>query len=163
MLNPNTSNSAVLAAITLGLVSAFVLTQSAIWADSSFEQAVDDENEKPVSFTQIGAREENDLKIREGQLIKDEKAKFKSNGIRFMLHRSGDHRPLTVLENLALERVAEYISKSGANATWLVEGTITEYRGENYILLTRAHVNSLDDEIEAPPALSCVFSPGFAT
>ena len=149
MLNPNTSNCAVLASITLGVISAFVLTQSAIWADSSSDQVVEDKNENMVSITEIGAREVKELKIREGQLIKDEKAKFKLNGIRFMLHRSDDHRPLTVLENLALERVAEYISKSGANATWLVEGTITEYRGENYILLTRAHVNSLDDEMES--------------
>ncbi len=39
----------------------------------------------------------------------------------------------TLLENQALERVAK--DPAAAKTDWLVEGMVTEYRGENYLML----------------------------
>jgi hypothetical protein len=47
---------------------------------------------------------------------------------------------IRVLENLALERVANAIVDPRAPNRWLVSGTITEYRGLNYLLISRAVV-----------------------
>ncbi len=46
--------------------------------------------------------------------------------------------PLRVLENLALERVTRVLTESPSDRLWLVSGTITEYRGSHYLLITRA-------------------------
>lgn len=46
--------------------------------------------------------------------------------------------PLRVLENLALERVTQVLSETREPREWLVTGTVTEYRGTNFILLQKA-------------------------
>lgn len=48
--------------------------------------------------------------------------------------------PTTIhlLENLALERIAETQAHSAADRPWLVSGVITEYRGANYLLVRQA-------------------------
>jgi hypothetical protein len=97
-----------------------------------------------VTAAELGSGEdENPYRMREGDKFKDTKAKFKSSGLRYVLHPGNGGPPIVVLENLAMERIAGYLTKSGTNSTWLVEGTVTEYQGGNYILISRAHVNAL--------------------
>ena len=45
---------------------------------------------------------------------------------------------LRVLENLALERVARVLGESRDEREWIISGTVTEYRGANYILIQKA-------------------------
>jgi hypothetical protein len=43
-----------------------------------------------------------------------------------------------VLENLALERIVRILNETRGQRQWLVSGTITEYRGSNYLLISKA-------------------------
>jgi hypothetical protein len=49
-----------------------------------------------------------------------------------------DEREFPALENLALERVARIVSESPDQLQWSVSGMVTEYRGQNYLLITTA-------------------------
>jgi len=42
------------------------------------------------------------------------------------------------LENLNLERIARAVADNPVTLEWKVTGTITEYRGANFLLVTRA-------------------------
>jgi hypothetical protein len=52
------------------------------------------------------------------------------------------------LENLNLERIAIAVSESPDQLIWNVNGTVTEFRGANYLLITRAMLKSKP----SPPA-----------
>jgi hypothetical protein len=43
-----------------------------------------------------------------------------------------------VLENLALERIGRALDESRGTRLWVVSGLITEYRGANYLLVSKA-------------------------
>jgi hypothetical protein len=48
------------------------------------------------------------------------------------------------LENLVLQGVAEKIAANPAQQFWTVSGKITEYRGANYLILTRAEPKPIE-------------------
>jgi len=78
---------------------------------------------------------------REGTAMVNQMGVFKGedDDFTFTYDQDGEPRELKVLENLALERVAnELLNASTANPPrWSVTGTLTEFRGTNYILLRR--------------------------
>jgi hypothetical protein len=43
-----------------------------------------------------------------------------------------------VLENLALQRISQVLDENRGPRQWIVSGLITEYRGSNYLLVTKA-------------------------
>ena len=45
---------------------------------------------------------------------------------------------MKALENLALERVARAMQQGRGDVNWEVSGEITEFQGENFLLITRA-------------------------
>lgn len=47
-----------------------------------------------------------------------------------------------LLENLALERIGQILSDSRDKSQWEVSGVVTEYRGSNYLLVTKAIIKS---------------------
>ncbi len=69
---------------------------------------------------------------------------FKITGNRVM-YCSEDGLSLAVLENLALERVLRMLENSRQNHDWVVVGMVTEFRGNNYMLLKRAIIKSKQD------------------
>ena len=50
----------------------------------------------------------------------------------------GGTRRLVGLENLNLQRIIQEIEDGTGTSSWVVSGTITEFRGGNYILVSRA-------------------------
>ena len=81
-------------------------------------------------------------RLREGAMLVDELGRFEAAGERLCFVPSkGDSRYL-VLENLNLERVAQAVGENVDARQWSVSGTITEYRGSNYLLVTRAILKS---------------------
>ncbi|HET6883500.1 MAG TPA: hypothetical protein VFI31_25335 [Pirellulales bacterium] len=42
------------------------------------------------------------------------------------------------LENLNLERVGKVVAASSESVDWFITGTVTEYQGSNYLLISRA-------------------------
>jgi hypothetical protein len=81
-------------------------------------------------------------RLREGTTLVDELGQFESTGERVRFVPSKGDAKYVVLENLNLERVARLLGEGSDARRWSVSGTITEYRGGNYLLLTRAILKS---------------------
>jgi hypothetical protein len=77
-------------------------------------------------------------RFREGTRLVDRMGHFRTTGDRLIFYSQQDDRRLSALENLALERVARVISESADSHQWSVSGIVTEYHGQNYLLVTRA-------------------------
>lgn len=74
---------------------------------------------------------------REGTQLHDEPGRFTLAGNRATFV-AVDGTNYAGLENLNLERVAKIIAASPDSVEWLVTGTVTEYEGSNYLLISRA-------------------------
>ncbi len=81
---------------------------------------------------------ENQLqRLREGVSLVDEVGTFSVMGDRIAFQPNDEKLAFGVLENLALERVWKVFDDT-RDRQWCVSGAVTEYRGRNYLLLTRA-------------------------
>lgn len=80
-------------------------------------------------------------RLREGSVLKDLPGTFQSAGDRISFCPSDREAALPVLENLALERVSGMLENAGGRV-WSVSGTVTEFRGRNYLLISRAVVRT---------------------
>jgi hypothetical protein len=81
-------------------------------------------------------------RIREGTPLDDVSGRFKMMGDRAMFYMSDNSAKYSCLENLNLERVTNQIAENPETSEWTISGTITEYRGSNYLLLSRAIMKS---------------------
>jgi hypothetical protein len=78
-------------------------------------------------------------RLREGTRLTDELGVFQSSGDRVAFLPAGVNKDsYRVLENLALQRVGIALDEGRGQGQWLVSGIITEFRGANYLLLTKA-------------------------
>jgi hypothetical protein len=87
-----------------------------------------------------GAADEN--RLREGANIHDRIGRFDFTGDRITFYPADDGEPLRALENLTLERIARVLEETRGQRQWSVSGTVTEYQGSNFILVTRAVVKA---------------------
>jgi hypothetical protein len=76
-------------------------------------------------------------RLREGEAV-ELAGRMELSGDRAIFHSDAGHPPLRLLENLALERIARILGESSEERVWVVSGVITEYRGANYLLVTKA-------------------------
>ncbi len=87
---------------------------------------------------------------REGTRLTDVVGRFELAGERVTFYPANQgaagKESYRLLENLALERVGQVLSESRARQDWTISGTLTEFRGANYLLLQKAVIKS------APPA-----------
>ena len=81
-------------------------------------------------------------RLREGSRLTDQRGYFTLAGDRVAFHTVDGRRRLVALENLNLERIAGQIRTAGERSLWSVSGTVTEYQGSNYLLVTRATLKS---------------------
>ena len=80
-------------------------------------------------------------RLREGTRLIDVVGAFQSvGGDSVSFSPGGNKDSFRVLENLALERVSRTLDENRGTRQWVVSGIITEYRGSNYLLLTKAVV-----------------------
>ena len=62
----------------------------------------------------------------------------------------GNKDSFRVLENLALQRVSQMLeNENKGTRQWTVSGTITEYKGANYLLLTKTVVHPQEGDSAA--------------
>jgi hypothetical protein len=76
-------------------------------------------------------------RIREGTILKGSQGYFRVTGSRVTLFTSDESRRFVCLENLNLERVLQVIRDNPTQLEWSVDGEITEYQGENFLLIHR--------------------------
>jgi len=89
-------------------------------------------------------------RLREGQVLTDVQGTFDTAGNRVQFRPADGSASLRVLENLALERVTRILDETRPDRLWLLSGTVTEYRGENYLLITRVVLTSRSNANAAP-------------
>jgi len=87
-------------------------------------------------------------RAREGATLTDVLGRFKMAGDRATFYPVDQPQGYTGLENLNLERIMLIISESPEDMLWSVNGTITEFRGANYILITKAVLKGPQDAAE---------------
>ena len=112
----------------------------------SLEPAANAPAEAAKSLTSGGGRIDGYLaggRWREGSKLVDVRGQFKISGDhRVAFHSVDDKMRFACLENLNSERVARIVGESPETLDWSVQGTITEFRSENYLLVTQAVINS---------------------
>lgn len=86
----------------------------------------------------LNASEKLANRAREGTLLVDVLGHFKLAGDRATFYSSQGNTRYGGLENLNLERIAIVVSENPDELEWCVSGQVTEYRGSNYLLITKA-------------------------
>lgn len=77
-------------------------------------------------------------RLREGAELVDQVGLFQVTGDRVAFVADPGNRRFIVLENLSLERIARTLAERPQESQWKVSGTVTEFRGTNFILIRRA-------------------------
>jgi hypothetical protein len=131
----------LLAVLVPGFCCYLVLSNSAV------TRALD---EPPARPTLPGGDSGSD-RLREGSTL-EVQGSFKLTGDRIMFYPSADNRRLGTLENLNLERIGRMVSESPETLEWTVSGTVTEFQGANYLLVTRAVLKSKPQRRAVPGA-----------
>ena len=112
---------------------------------------------EPVAATRaipVAARmrsgEEAPQRLREGSRLSDVTGQFDFAGDRIAFFPADSKDSFRVLENLALERVSRILTESRNKPEWSVSGVITEFRGVNYLLVTKAVIKPQAGEAITP-------------
>ncbi len=135
----------------LFLVPVLIVWSTLAWAqfDSVAPSGAAPDEERNERLT-IAHDEPEKKHLREGTRLVDRLGHFElqGNGATFV-SSDGDIR-FQGLENLALERVTRVIADASESIQWSVTGTVTEYRGSNYLLITHAVLKArkLSDTID---------------
>ncbi len=80
--------------------------------------------------------------IREGTTYHGQHVVFRVTGSRVILTMVNGSERFFCLENLNLQRIAEVLRNNPTLTDWNVDYVITEYQGENYVLIHRAVLTS---------------------
>ena len=92
------------------------------------------------------------MRLREGTELTSLRGWFRMVDGRILFFPSQDDAPYIGLENLNLERIAAELASSPSQLEWSISGTITEFRGTNYLLVRRAILfQSASSQDAAPP------------
>jgi hypothetical protein len=89
-------------------------------------------------------------RLREGTRLTDVAGSFVSIGADSVTFSpAGSKDSYRVLENLALQRISQQLDENRGLRQWTVSGLITEFRGANYLLVTRAVVQLQEGDTAA--------------
>jgi hypothetical protein len=106
--------------------------------------AADDDirRSRPAAASRKSTPPQANLRVREGTEVVDQLGYFRMSGGRVLFFTADGKRQFVGLENLNLERVVRTIADSPQTLQWSATGTITEYRGANFLLVRRAILKS---------------------
>lgn len=96
----------------------------------------------PVAAMRHRVQEEPTTRLREGTKLTDVAGQFDFSGDRIAFFPANSKDSYRVLENLALERVSRILGESRNKPEWSVSGVVTEFRGVNYLLVTKAVIKT---------------------
>ena len=89
--------------------------------------------------------------VREGTRIVDQPGYFRISGDRIVFFSTQHNTRYVVLENLNLERIAGVMADQSDRRRWKVNGTLSEYRGDNYLLVEKVVLESWGDTVRHSP------------
>lgn len=84
---------------------------------------------------ELDGADDGKLRLREGMKLTNLIGELHELGGRIEFRPDGEAQRLLLLENLALERVSQDLDQK---RKWSVSGVVTEFKGGNYLLLSRA-------------------------
>jgi hypothetical protein len=87
-------------------------------------------------------------RVREGTELVDQVGRFEVVGDRVVFVTDRGSVRLVGLENLGLERIARTLANDPGPLEWKVTGTVTEYRGTNFVLIRRAILKAAGERRE---------------
>ena len=121
----NAKSGLATAGVLLLLVSCLNMQSPWLAADEGADDAAPATTTKP-------------LLRREGSQLREEPGRFVVSGNRLtFISATGAH--FVGLENLNLERVGKIVTASpDSSVEWFVTGSVAEYQGSNYLLISRA-------------------------
>lgn len=120
------------------LLSIFCVVLSCLVAMAPPQRAASaEESTAPVTDRMKSAQQmqEKLQRLREGAEIVDSEGSFEWIGDRLSFVQDEERTVLKILENRMMERVVQAQESSTGELVWLVTGTVTEYRGGNYLLM----------------------------
>jgi hypothetical protein len=95
-----------------------------------------------ASFPSASGNTKPTERLREGTRLTDVSGTFQSIGNDNVSFSPGGNKDsFRVLENLALQRIGQVLDENRGPRQWIVSGLITEYRGSNYLLVTKAQID----------------------
>lgn len=125
------------AGLLIAIVGASLPT---VWGEEPSSKSWSPARNSPPSIT--GKTESSKKRLRQGTILDKVKGEFRLTGERVAFYpQTPDVKEMTVLENLALERLSELVAEN-RRRIWLVSGMVTEFRGKNYLLVSRAVLTS---------------------
>ncbi len=114
------------------------------------------------SAAEVGARTEGggeegaprSYQLREGDKIVGALGEFLRVDSRIQFSPADGAVKLTVLENRAAERVYRALAENRKSRQWSVSGVVTEFRGKNFLLVTKAVLRPRVDEDQRAAGVS---------
>ena len=115
---------------------------------------------RPVKPTARGSRAKSasransgqaHLSLREGTRIVNQPGYFRISGDRLVFFSTQQNTRYVTLENLNLERIAAAMADQPRQRKWKVTGTMTEYHGDNYLLVEKAVLESWGATVRRSP------------
>ncbi|MDR0336317.1 MAG: hypothetical protein LBI18_04430 [Planctomycetaceae bacterium] len=99
-------------------------------------------DEKPINSNE--PIQQTKKRIREGTTFQNKRVFFRQTGSRTTMYTLDGNNRYVCLENLNLERILKSIAERPERGTWKIDGTFTEFNGENFVLISRAVVSLTD-------------------
>ena len=108
------------------------------------EEPIPRESTKRTLVKPVSNSRSKEIRQREGTKLVEIAGRFMIAGERvtFVPQEAAEGVAYRVLENLALERVLDNLNESRSDRLWIVSGTLSEYRGANYLLISKAVLQS---------------------
>ena len=132
--------------VLAGLFCFFVVLSNVSWAPAKNTPASaekPDSAEKPSPPVKTVTSQ---FIEREGTRIVDRGGYFRMDGNRVVFVSSERKDHYVALENLNLERIVQALDDQPRRRLWKVTGTLTEYQGENYLLVEKALLENWDSK-----------------
>ena len=98
--------------------------------------------EKASNNDGLVKKQENRPLIREGTTMQSRHVVFRPAGHRVVMTTAEGSERFFCLENLNLQRITDVLRENPTLTDWTVDYVVTEYKGENYVLIQRAVLTS---------------------
>ena len=126
--------AALLFGVTLAWTrSAAAPNRTSAELDSGVLSRTNDPEDKSIGNDQTN-------RLREGGEIINQAGYFRTAGNRVAFVSADNKNQFITLENHNMERIAQAIADNSNQSQWIVSGMISEYRGANFLLVSRAEL-----------------------
>jgi len=121
---------------------------SAAWSQTPPPSRMSTNPERAVAPR--GSSRSNTERLREGTELQEATGYFRFVDNRVVFFRKNGDARYIGLENLNLERIVSEITNNPTQLEWKIVGSITEYRGANYLLVRRAVLSRSTSDFNSP-------------